>query len=218
MGSDCVEVERAAWIRRSTIQEAACLTFVRDADVDRVARAFCAVTEQARLLDIDEFCEEAFARQERYPMIAVRRLGDRLLVVEDGGRQGRRPEVLRRVSADTAVVSAFWDIDRLTRFSYAVDGVVRTSFEAVLPEYREGADPDALEAERAGLPWCDSDPVVLMLALAGRITGITPSPGWLAGEFVTYPVAEWPDDLVAVPDPLDNVFGFLLWCLSSRGF
>ncbi|MCI2423254.1 DUF6461 domain-containing protein [Saccharopolyspora sp. K220] len=208
MGSYCVgELDRAGWIRRSIIQEAACLTFVRSSDLGQVAEAFGGVAGFGRLLDMGEFCEEAFAHQEKHPMIALRQLDGWVLVVEDSGRQGQRPEVLRR-AARFAAVSAFWDASALTRFSYAIGGAVRTTFEAVLPEYREGVEPDALETVRAGLPWSQADPVALMLALAGRLTGLSPNPGWLAGDFHTFPVAPWPDDLVAVPNPLDNVVGY----------
>ncbi|GAA0533995.1 hypothetical protein GCM10011581_07530 [Saccharopolyspora subtropica] len=209
MGSYCVrdEVERASWIRRSIIQEAACLTFVRGASLTRIAEAFGAVTERCCPLDIEDFCEEAFARQEKHPMVALRSVGDWVLVVEDSGRQGQRPEVLRRAGR-CAAVSAFWDANALTRFSYAAHGAVRTTFEAVLPEYREGTAPDELEGVRAGLPWREADPVPLMLALAGRITRLSPDPDWLAGQFHTFPVAPWPDDLVAVPDPMDALTGY----------
>ncbi|MEV0049131.1 DUF6461 domain-containing protein [Saccharopolyspora shandongensis] len=217
MGSHCVsELEQAGWIRRSTIQEAACLTFVRGADVDQVAADFGAVVRLGRVLDIDDFCEEAFAHQEKHPMIALRRIGDWVLVVEDNGRQGQRPEVLRNV-ARQAAVSVFWDASTLTRFSHAVRGDVRTSFEAVLPEYREGSRPDELEAARADLPWSQADPVALMLALSGRLTGLSPSPAWLAGDFQTFPVAPWPDDLATVPDPLDRIPGFPPELIAALG-
>ncbi|MEV0704249.1 DUF6461 domain-containing protein [Saccharopolyspora sp. NPDC050389] len=217
MGSHCVsELEQAGWIRRSTIQEAACLTFVRGTGVDQVAEDFGAVARLGRALDIDDFCEEAFAHQEKHPMIALRRVGDWVLVVEDNGRQGQRPEVLRK-AARQAAVSVFWDANALTRFSHAVRGDIRTSFEAVLPEYREGSRPDELEAARADLPWSQADPVALMLALAGRLTGLSPSPGWLAGDFQTFPVAPWPDDLVTVPNPLDKIVGFLPELIAALG-
>ncbi|MBE9376234.1 hypothetical protein IQ251_17430 [Saccharopolyspora sp. HNM0983] len=209
MTSYCIddEVGRAAWVRRSTIRDAACLTLVRAQDPVQVATAFGGMAEPARNLDIEEFCEEAFAAQERYPMIALRRLGDRVLVVEDGGRQGSRPEVLRRAAHQDAV-SVYWAEDGATRFSHAVGGSVRTSFEGALPEYREGEQPEEVERFFDDLVWCRDDPVPAMLALAGRITGVPSEPGWLDGQFCTYPVAEWPDDLAAVPDPLDNVPGY----------
>lgn len=194
-------------MRRSTIQDAACVTLVRGDDPASVAQAFGGMAEPERSLGFDDFCEEAFAAQERYPMIALRRLGDRILVVEDGGRQGSRPEVLRR-AAEQDAVSVYWDEDGHTRFSHAVGGAVRTSFEGALPEYRDGECPDCVERFLGDLAWSREDPVPSMFALAGRITGVLPDPAWLGGQFCTYPVAEWPDDLIAMPDPLDNVDGY----------
>lgn len=195
------ELDNAAWIRRSAIHEAACVTLVRGNTLDRVAADFGAVTDRARSLDFEEFCEEAFARRETYAMIAVRQLGDWQLIVEDDGRQGSRDEVLRRVTEYTEAVSVYWDAADCARFTHAAGGGVRTAFEPVLPEYREGHAPDGLEGLRADLPWERADPVLAMFALAGRITGLRPDPSWLAGQWCTFPVAEWPDDLVPAGEP-----------------
>lgn len=199
--TDSDEVHQFAWVRSSAIHEAACLTFVRASDPGRVAAAFGAVVDHARTLDFDEFCEEAFAHQDRHPVIGVRRIGDWALVVEDNGHQGARPEVLRRVGTRSEAVSVCWNAQRYTRFSYATHGEVHTSFEAIMPGYREGARPDALEGVRAGLPWGTDgvDDVSLMLALGARITGQGLTPQALAGDFLTCPVAPWPDDLPASP-------------------
>ena len=205
----CHEVERFGWIRRSTIQDAACLTFVRGTDIDAVAAGFGAVSDYARALDFDEYCEEAFAQP--CPVIALRVVGGWVLVVEDNGLQGTRPEVLNRVSAGTDALSVFWNASLSTRFSWAVDGEVRTTFEALLPEFREGAKPDELEDLRAGLPWSSldcgnqSDSVELMLALAARITGQPVTPEWMAGDYLTFPVAAWPEDLREAPDALERL-------------
>lgn len=200
--TDSDEVQQFSWLRSSAIQEAACLTFVRGSDPRQVAAAFGAAGDYARTLDFDEFCEEAFAHHDRHPVIGVRQFGDWVLVVEDNGHQGSRPEVLRRVSARSEVVSAFWNAHGCTRFSYAVDAKVRTSFEAIMPTFRDGEQPDALEQTRAGLPWCTNgvDNTSLMLALSARITGRALTPDSLAGRFLTCPVASWLDDLPACPD------------------
>jgi hypothetical protein len=202
--TDSDEVQQFAWLGHSPIQEAACLTFVRGSDPRRVAASFGAVVDHARTLDFDEFCEEAFAHHDRHPVIGVRRIGDWVLVVEDNGDQGSRPEVLRRVSARSEALSAFWNAQGRTRFSYAVDTEVRTSFEAIMPDYRDGARPDALEEIRAGLPWCINgvDNASLMLALCARITGRALTPESLTEPFLTFPVASWPDDLPSCPDDL----------------
>jgi hypothetical protein len=88
-------------------------------------------------------------------LVAVRSLGSWVLAVEINGWQGSRTEVLARISRGTRAVSAFWNVNALTRFSYAVEGRVLTAFEAMSPDSRQGAEPDALEATRVGLPWDD---------------------------------------------------------------
>lgn len=202
--TDSDEVQQFAWLGESPIQEAACLTFVRGSDPRQVAASFGAVVGNARTLDFDEFCEEAFAHHDRHPVIGVRRIGDWVLVVEDNGYQGVRPEVLRRVSARSEALSVFWNAQGCTRFSHAVDAEVHTSFEAIMPDYRDGVRPDALEEVRCGLPWCTNgvDNASLMLALSARITGQALTPESLTQGFLTCPVASWPDDLPADPDAL----------------
>ncbi|MCX2733957.1 DUF6461 domain-containing protein [Saccharopolyspora sp. NFXS83] len=209
------EVERFGWVHRSTVQDAACLTFVRGTDLDRLAQRFGAITEHARTLDFDEYCEEAFAHQDRYPVIGLRSVGEWTLIAEDGGFQGSRAEVLRRVSHRTEAVSAFWNVNALTQFSHAVDGELRTAFEALMPAFRQGTRPDGLEDIRAGLPWPGIDPlgepgastIDLMLALAARITGEPLTPDWFDGDFATYPVASWPLDLPGSPEVLLDEVG-----------
>ena len=212
--SNTGEVERFGWVHRSTVQDAACLTFVRGTGLDAIAGRFGAITEHRRPLDFDEYCEEAFAHQDRYPVIGLRSAGEWTLVAEDGGFQGSRPEVLRQVSRGTEVVSAFWNVNALTQFSHAVDGEVRTSFEALMPAFRQGTRPDGLEEVRAGLPLAGSGPgergadtIELMLALAARITGEPLTPEWFDGDFATYPVAAWPLDLPSSPEALLDEVG-----------
>jgi hypothetical protein len=205
--TDSQEVERFDWIRGTAIQEAACLTFVRGSDIGLVAKAFGAVVERVRRLDFEEFCEEAFAHHEKHPVIGLQRIGDWVLVVEDNGFEGSRTEVLRRVSARSEAVSVFWNVNSLTHFNHAAGGEVRTSFEAQMPEYRDGTRPDALEQTRAGLPWCDADVVPLMLALSARITGQVLVPETFCGDFETYPVAPWLEDLPGLPESARDRLG-----------
>lgn len=197
MRSDVIgdEVERFRWVRSSAVQDAACLTLVSSTDATGVAAAFGAVFEEAQSWGFDEFCEEAFARSEKHSMIGVRPVGDWTLVVEENWFEGIRPEVLRRVSVATEAISVFWNVNGMTWFNHAVDGEVRTSFEALFPERRQGTRPDALERLRAGLPWGEgADTVGVMLALAARIIGHVLTPECFEGQFVTYPVSPWPDD------------------------
>lgn len=175
------EVAAFRWVRDTEIGEAGCVTFVADADVASVARGFAGRADDATpmpLRNVDARLGE--------DLVAVRSLGPWVLAVEVNGWQGSRPEVLARISQGTRAVSAFWNVSALTRFSYAAEGRVLTAFEAMSPESRQGAEPDALEATRANLRWDDFVPA--MLALVSRVTGQRLTRDILSGEFQVFPV------------------------------
>ena len=162
------ETAEFRWLQTSPLRDGACITLVGPPNADVVVRGFGGDLAGARQMSlaapgmpgVDE------------PTLAVREVGAWLLVVEVNGWQGSRPEVLRRVSAGGRVVSVYWNVNMTTRFSYAVSGQLLTAFEAMTPDRRWGADPDGLEAARAGLPWATGDWVPLLLALAARVTGV----------------------------------------------
>ncbi len=184
------EIGAFGWIQSTVFRDGACVTLVAPADGGGVVGGFGGDLAGARrtslaeigLLSVDE------------PAVAVRDLGSWLLVVEVNGWQGSRPEVLRRVSAGGRAVSAYWNVNLTTRFSYAVDGRVLTAFEVMSPDRRHGADPDCLEEARAGLPWETGEWVPLMLALASRVTGLRIEPEWFDGDFAVMPVSPVDDD------------------------
>ncbi|MGH3280904.1 MAG: DUF6461 domain-containing protein [Trebonia sp.] len=186
-----LEVESFEWIYRSILGEAGCVTLIEAGDPAAVVRAFGGRMEEARRLSAEEI-GEVFGGE---PSVAVRRQGDWVIAIEDNGWQGSRTEVLRRVCEETRAVSAFWNVNAVTRFSYAADGRLLTGFDALTPEWRDGDDPDCLEETRDGLPWQDDRRVALVLALAARVTGQQVSPEWLAGEFDVAPVTSWEEDV-----------------------
>lgn len=196
-GDGFPQIEAFSWIRGTVIGDAACLTLVWSGDRDAVARGFGGDPRSARRLSL-EAARDEFADA---PWIGVRMVGSRVLAVEVNGWQGSRPEVLERVSAGTRAVSAYWNVNGQTRFSYAAAGRVLTSFDAVFPDRRTGADPDGLEAARAGLPWDDALPEPLTLALAARVTGTPAEPWWLDGVFEIIPVQALPEALQGEVDP-----------------
>jgi hypothetical protein len=193
MGTDG-ELESFDWVRHSEIGMAACVTLARSADRDAVARAFGGQVGRAREMCLDRIWPEF----EDEPVVAVRRQGEWIVAVEYNGWQGSRVEVLRGLGF---AVSAYWNVNSLTRFSYARDGAVQTAFEAMAPNSRHGADPDCLEEIRADLPWDDGDWIELMFALAARVTGQVVEPEWLRGEFTVYPVVELVGDVRAEVNP-----------------
>lgn len=185
-------MSRFDWVRDSAIGEAACVTVVSGADLADVIRAFGGDPNQAVQADL-----AAAVSDPDTPTAVVRRVGGSVLVVENNGFEGSRPEVLTRLRG--TAVSAFWNVNAVTWFSYAVDGTVMSAFEATFPENRVGAEPDAVQAEAAGLPWADKsvDLVSVMLALLARLTGFTLQREHLDGPVTLVPLVPWPDD---VPD------------------
>ena len=191
------EIADFRWIRQTTLRDAGCITLVHAIDPAEVVRDFGGIPGRAvrtslpaaEDLSLDARSDELLPSQ----WLGVRSLGPWTLAVEVNGWQGSRPEVLGRLSAGTRAVSVYWNESAGTRFSYAVGGHVVTAFDAVFPDRREGADPDALETLRAGLTPDDGDEVPMMLALAARVAGVTPTPDWLAGDFDVAPVEPLPE-------------------------
>ncbi|WP_125591590.1 DUF6461 domain-containing protein [Amycolatopsis balhimycina] len=122
------------WLSTSPLGEAACVTMVKTTDVDAVVRGFGGVAGEARTIPSAEAGNDL---DGAYAVAVVRR-GQYVIAVEVNGFQGSRPEVLRRVSRLGETVSAFWNVEALTRFSYAVDGRVKTAFEAGADSWKTG--------------------------------------------------------------------------------
>ena len=211
------ETAEFPWLQTPPLRDGACITLVGPPDAEGVVRGFGGDLSEARPMSL-----AALGMPDvDHPTVAVREVGEWLLVVEVNGWQGSRPEVLRRVSAGGRVVSVYWNVNMTTRFSYAVSGQLLTAFEAMTPGRRFGADPDVLETVRAGLPWATGGSVPLLLALAARVTGVGVRPDWLEGDFLVVPV-EPPDDDPATSvypptEPLTHDDGPLAWALLRAG-
>ena len=205
------------WIQSTVLRDGACVTLVAPADAGGVVRGFGGDLAGARRTSLAEIGMPPVDE----PKVAVRNLGSWLLVVEVNSWQGSRPEVLRRISAGGRAVSAYWNVNLTTRFSYAVDGRVLTAFEVMSPGRRHGADPDCLEEVRAGLPWEDGEWVPLMLALASRVTGLRIEPEWFNGDFAVMPVTPVDDDPASMIYPPAEALtyddGPLAWALLHAG-
>jgi Family of unknown function (DUF6461) len=205
------------WIQSTVFRDGACVTLVAPADAGGVVRGFGGDLAGARRTSLAEIGLPSVDE----PKVAVRDLGSWLLVVEVNGWQGSRPEVLRRISSGGRAVSAYWNVNLTTRFSYAVDGRVLTAFEVMSPGRRHGADPDCLEEVRAGLPWEDGEWVPLMLALVSRVTGLRIEPEWFNGDFAVMPVTPVDDDPASMIYPPTEALtyddGPLAWALLHAG-
>jgi len=179
------------WLSTSPLGEAACVTMVKTTDVDAVVRGFGGVASEARTIphtEVGNDLDGAYA-------VAVVRRGEYVVAVEVNGFQGSRPEVLRRVSRLGETVSAFWNVEALTRFSYAVDGRVKTAFEAGADSWKAGNDPDCLAPLVAEIDWSPGRRRTGLLRLAARVTGLPFTEDWLSGEALVVPIAEHPEDV-----------------------
>ena len=208
------EISRFDWIADSAIGEAGCVTFVRTPDLAVAAWAFggdLANAEEAEL-------EDSFGDPDN-PLALLRRVDDMVIVVENNGYEGSRPEVLRRLPG--TVVSVFWNVEAVTRFTYVVDGTVVTDFEALFPESRTGSDPDAISAQMADLNWDyeEADTESVMLALAARLTGFVLAPEHLDGPMVRVALLPWPQDqpdrILPQYDPLTSSDPVLSYALQA---
>lgn len=191
------EIADFTWIQGTRLRDAGCMTLIHTDKRTEVVRQFGGIPERARRMSLEaaENTSLDAGSDQLLPSqwLGIRPLGPWTLVVEVNGWQGSRPEVLARVSAGTRAVSVYWNESAGTRFCYAAGGHVVTAFDAVFPDRREGADPDGLEALRAGLVPDEGDEVPMMLALATRVTGLTPMPEWLAGDFDVVPLEPLPE-------------------------
>ncbi|MGK3208457.1 DUF6461 domain-containing protein [Amycolatopsis sp. MEPSY49] len=179
------------WLSTSALGEAACVTMVKTADVDAVVRGFGGIAREARTIP---FAEAGNDLEEAYA-IAVCRRGEYVVAIEVNGFQGSRPEVLRRVSRLGETVSTFWNINALTRFSYAVDGRIKTAFEAGAHSWKNGEDPDCLAPLLAEIDWEAGHWRTGLLLLAARLTGQPFTEDWLSGDVLVAPIAEHLEDV-----------------------
>lgn len=141
--------ERAyRWVRRSALAMAATVTVVTGSPVEDVLRAFGA--DPARPESLRGINDDQAARMSIDPWVAVLDAGDAVLAVEDNGFQGTDGAVLVRASANGRAASMFWNVNAMTRLSFADGGQVLASFEP--PE-----DVDAGPAVAAALEGLDFD-------------------------------------------------------------
>ncbi|MBB4772296.1 DUF6461 domain-containing protein [Actinomadura livida] len=110
------------WLRHSTLSEAATVTVVTGAEVTDVLRAFNA--DPARPESLLAIGEDMLRNQSIDPWVAVLDLGGAVLAVEYNGWQGSKEPVLTRASAGGRAASMYWNVNALTRLSFAEHGEV----------------------------------------------------------------------------------------------
>ncbi|OKK01383.1 DUF6461 domain-containing protein [Amycolatopsis sp. CB00013] len=126
------------WIRQSMLGEAATVTVVGGASPAEVLRAFGADPAEP------ESAQELATAYDLDPWVAVLPVEGGVLAVEFNGFQGSYRPVLEPLSREGRTGSLFWNINAVTRLSFADDGDVLASSELGYSE--EIADPEVNRA------------------------------------------------------------------------
>jgi hypothetical protein len=137
------------WLRRSTLGEAATITVVTGVGVADVLRAFGA--DPTRPESMRAISDDLMSRQSIDPWVAVLDVGDAVLAVEYNGWQGSTAPVLTRASAGGRAASMFWNVNAVTRLSFAEHGEVLLSVEP----FDDLDAPPPVAATLAGLDFAD---------------------------------------------------------------
>ncbi|WP_433654798.1 DUF6461 domain-containing protein [Nocardia sp. CA-128927] len=113
------------WVEKSALAEAGTITVVAAGDPDTVVRAFGG--DPAIPEPMEELEEGAMERGD--PWIAVASITDAVLAVEYNGYQGSHGPELSAVSSGTRAASLYWNVNGVTRLSFADDGRIVAAFE-----------------------------------------------------------------------------------------
>ncbi|WP_433574951.1 DUF6461 domain-containing protein [Nocardia brasiliensis] len=113
------------WVATTALADAGTITVVAASDPGTVVRAFGG--DPAAPERMDELEERAMERGD--PWIAVASLADAVLAVEYNGYQGSHGPELRALSRGTRAASLYWNVNGLTRLSFAADGRIVAAFE-----------------------------------------------------------------------------------------
>jgi hypothetical protein len=165
-----------AWVEDDEELSAACFTAVTGVGVEEVVRRFGADPTAERTAT---FAEAFNALTGRAPLLYDELDGD-VLVAENNGWQGSRPEVLEGVSRGGRAASVYWSVNADMAFVYAVDGVVVAWFDPLLVEHEwTGSDPDSVRRQATDLPFGLHGPRSASLALVERLIGAHLEQSWL---------------------------------------
>ncbi|MEV6901190.1 DUF6461 domain-containing protein [Amycolatopsis sp. NPDC051372] len=151
------------WICQSALSEAATVTVVVGLTLREVLQAFGADIQEPEpiedLLDSD---------LEFGPWVTVSEVDGFVLAVEENGVRGAQREVLAELSRGGRAASMFWNVNAVTRLSFARDGELLASDELGRPL---GADPEVTAAVE-GLDFDDwRDRYAKGLVAVERFTG-----------------------------------------------
>ncbi|HUA28653.1 MAG TPA: DUF6461 domain-containing protein [Streptosporangiaceae bacterium] len=131
--------ERAyRWVEDSSLRMAATVTVVTGSTAADVLSAFGADPDRPESLSA--IAEEMIDTMSIDPWVAVLDAGSAVLAVEYNGWQGSDEDLLASASAGGRAASMFWNVEGLTRLSFAERGSCLASFEP----------PDEVDASAGG--------------------------------------------------------------------
>jgi hypothetical protein len=134
--------------------------------------------------------------QDLVNVVHLAQVGSAVVLFEVNGLQGRRPEVLRRLSDGASVHAVSWHINGADEIVYAAYGQVITGVDVFSPESRHGSNPAALDDELRELVALRAeggdDYRAAAMAVVERCTGVRLRADWF----------ERPRQSVIVAEPL----------------
>ncbi|MDJ1137456.1 DUF6461 domain-containing protein [Streptomyces iconiensis] len=163
-----------------------------DVDEDAVVRIFGGDPGAARPMGLEEL--GAYYAEE---LVLVSRSRSAVVVVENNGYQGSREEVLRPLSRLGRTVSAFWNVNAVSRLNLAEDGLIASEFDMIAPEEEPyGSRPDAWEPLLKGLVFESGARWGAGLAAIERATSARFDDAWLDGPHRAVEITPVPEYLL----------------------
>ncbi|WP_169986744.1 DUF6461 domain-containing protein [Microbispora sp. H10836] len=129
-----------------------------------------------------------------HPMSAAP-AGPAVTLFENNGFLGSLPEVLRRLSRDGRVCGVYWNVEGNNRLSYAADGRVLVSLDAMFSEEWDDDIFAVLEPELRAMTEMltedEGDWQAAAMTVVESVTGVRLTAEWLA-EAYPYITFQWP--------------------------
>lgn len=179
----------ADW-HRGLLLDAYCLTFVKGLTPTEVLDRL-GVRERTRLLGAGTVVDPAYdawdAHDGRELFVAVTEAEDWAVMFEANGFIGVTHPIMTSVSAGTATVGHYRNVNALDQFLWLEDGEVVLHFEPLFPSQRDGTRADDLVPEmravgfdlREGEDRTFSNHTEAAFALGELITGVRVTPAFL---------------------------------------
>lgn len=152
------------WVQDSSLQVAATVTMVTGSNTHDVLRAFGADPAQPLSLSGMQYSDEMW--------VSVLETSGAVVAVENNGFQGADEGVLRRASVSGRAASMFWNVNAVTRLSFAEGGQLLAAFEPGMEPPEEAEAVPSIVAALDGLDFEDyRDTNAKGLVAVERFTG-----------------------------------------------